>query len=195
MIHTPGFLTAGLASPDSYYYRRVFCDALRLLEVAAALEQTDADRVIVTGASQGGGMTIAVAGLAGLSGVPLVAAAPDVPFLCHFRRAVEITGANPYAELTSYLAGWRDHTETAYRTLSYFDGANLGRWAEVPALFSVALMDEVCPPSTVFAAYHRYGAGPHVAKMINVYPHNGHEGGGPYQLDAQLDWFAERLAE
>ncbi len=65
MIHTPGFLTAGLASPDSYYYRRVFCDALRLLEVAAALEQTDADRVIVTGASQGGGITIAVAGLAG----------------------------------------------------------------------------------------------------------------------------------
>ncbi len=65
----------------------------------------------------------------------------------------------------------------------------------MPALFSVALMDEVCPPSTVFAAYHHYGAGPHVAKMINVYPHNGHEGGGPYQLDAQLDWFAERLAE
>ena len=29
--------------------------------------------------------------------------------------------------------------------------------------------------------------------MINVYPHNGHEGGGPYQIDAQLDWFAERF--
>ena len=194
MVHTPGFLTAGLASPDSYYYRRVFCDALRLIEVADALEHTDGERVIVTGASQGGGMTIAVAGLAGLSGVPLIAAAPDVPFLCHFRRAVEVTAADPYAELTSYLAGWRDHTDAAYRTLSYFDGANLGQFAEVPTLFSVALMDEVCPPSTVFAAFNHYGADPQVAKMINVYPHNGHEGGGPYQIDAQLDWFAEQLA-
>jgi cephalosporin-C deacetylase len=194
VVHSPGFLTVGLADPGSYYYRRVYGDALRLLEVAAALEQTDADRLIVTGASQGGGITIAVAGLAGLFGLPLVAAAPDVPFLCHFRRAVEITDAEPYAELTRYLAGWRDHAERAYRTLAYFDGANLGRWATVPALFSVALMDEVCPPSTVFAAYHHYGGDAEPPKSINVYAHNGHEGGGPYQIEAQLDWFAEMFA-
>ena len=116
-----------------------------------------------------------MAGLAGLFGVPLLGAAPDVPFLCHFRRAVEITDAHPYMEITEYLAGWRDHTETAYRTLSYFDTANLGRYAATPALFSVALMDEVCPPSTVFAAFNAYGLGDHDSsaepgKQINVYP-------------------------
>ena len=39
------------------------------------------------------------------------------------------------------------------------------------SLFSVGLMDDVCPPSTVFASYHHY-AGP---KDITVYAYNGHE--------------------
>ena len=43
----------------------------------------------------------------------------------------------------------------------------------MPALFSVGLMDIVCPPSTVFAAYNHY-AGP---KEIRVWPFNGHEAG------------------
>ena len=35
-----------------------------------------------------------------------------------------------------------------------FDGVDFAKRASVPALFSVALMDQVCPPSTVYAAYH-----------------------------------------
>ncbi|HEY5848372.1 MAG TPA: acetylxylan esterase [Microlunatus sp.] len=198
--HPPGFLTIGITDPETFYYRRVYGDAMRMLDVVAGLDVTDPDRVIVTGVSQGGGLTLAVAGLAGLFGVPLLGAAPDVPFLCHFRRAVEITDTHPYVEITEYLAGWRDHTETAYRTLSYFDTAILGRYAATPALFSVALMDAICPPSTVFAAFNAYGLGDHDSsaepgKQINVYPHNGHEGGGPYQIEAQLDWFAELFAD
>ncbi len=46
-----------------------------------------------------------------------------------------------------------------------------------PALFSVGLMDPICPPSTVYAAYNHF-AGP---KQIRVYPYNEHEGGGTYQ--------------
>ena len=192
--HVPGFMTAGVLDPARYYYRRVFADAYRMLDVVAALPHTDAARMLVTGRSQGGGITIAVAGLAGLTGVPLLGAAPDVPFLCHIQRAVELTDENPYGEITRYLAGWRDRAATAYRTLSYFDGANLGRFASVPALFSVALMDLVCPPSTVYAAFNHWGGETEVRKQIVVYGHNGHEGGEAYQVDIQLDWFAERFA-
>lgn len=193
--HAPGIMTAGITDPRHYYYRRVYTDAVRLLDVALTLPEIDDSRIIVTGVSQGGGITIAAAALAALSGIDLVGAAPDVPFLCHFRRAVEITDRLPYGEITRYLAGWRDHAEQAYATLAYFDGAVLGRLATAPTLFSVALMDPVCPPSTVYAAYHAYGADAATApeKSINVYPHNEHEGGGPYQLDAQLDWFAARF--
>lgn len=194
--HAPGFMTSGITDPRHYYYRRVYTDAVRLLDVALALPEVDSSKIIVTGGSQGGGITIAAAALAALSGIDLLGAAPDVPFLCHFRRAVELTSSHPYGEITQYLAGFRDHADHAYATLAYFDGAVLGRLATAPTLFSVALMDPICPPSTVFAAYHAYGADaadPVTDKDIRVYPHNGHEGGGPYQVDAQLDWFAERF--
>jgi cephalosporin-C deacetylase len=46
-------------------------------------------------------------------------------------------------------------------------------------------MDEVCPPSTVYAAYNRY-AGP---KQMRIWHYNGHEGGGPgFSPDAALRW-------
>ena len=191
-------MTSGITDPQDYYYRRVYTDAVRAARTPPApCPRSDPDKIIVAGGSQGGGITIAAAALAALSGIPLVGSAPDVPFLCHFRRAVELTDRLPYGEITQYLAAWRDHAEQAYATLAYFDGAVLGRLASAPTLFSVALMDAVCPASTVFAAYHAYGADaaePVSDKEIRVYGHNGHEGGGPYQIDAQLDWFAARFA-
>ncbi|HZA30617.1 MAG TPA: acetylxylan esterase, partial [Propionibacteriaceae bacterium] len=54
-IHAPGFLTAGITHRDTYYYRRVYVDALRMLEVARTHPLVDPDRLIVTGISQGGG--------------------------------------------------------------------------------------------------------------------------------------------
>jgi cephalosporin-C deacetylase len=194
LAHTPGHMTAGIASPDTYYYRRVYADAIRMLEVARDSELCDESRIIVTGGSQGGGITLAAAGLAPLAGIELLAAAPDVPFLCHFQRAVALTDAKPYAEITEFLAGWRDQVEVAYRTLGYFDGVNLARRATAPSLFSVGLMDPVCPPSTVFAAYNLYGEAAGAAKDITVYSHNQHEGGAAYQIDVQLDWFAARFS-
>ncbi len=189
--HAPGFMTVGILDPHTYYYRRVFVDAVRLLEVAASHPLVDPDRIIITGGSQGGGITLAVAGLAAYAGVKLVGVAPDVPFLCHFRRAVELTDEHPYGEITRYLAGWRDHADAAYRTLGYFDGVNFARRSTAPALFSVGLMDDICPPSTVYAAYNHYAG---ADKQIVVHPHNKHEGGQDHQLNTQLDWFATLFA-
>ncbi|MBA8792681.1 cephalosporin-C deacetylase [Friedmanniella endophytica] len=193
--HSPGFMTAGIADPHTYYYRRVYVDTVRALQTAATSPLVDPGRLLVTGASQGGGLSIAAAGLAPRVGIRLLGSAPDVPFLCHFRRAVALTDAHPYGEITQFLAGWRDQVPAAERTLSYFDGVNLARRADAPTLFSAALMDPVCPPSTVFAAYHAYAERTgQTDKHIAVYSHNGHEGGGPYQLGARLAWIADRFA-
>ncbi|GAA1426518.1 acetylxylan esterase [Microlunatus lacustris] len=189
--HAPGFMTSGILDPSTYYYRRVYTDAVRLLELTQDHPLLDARRVVVTGGSQGGGLAIAAAGLAPLAGVELLGCAPDVPFLCHFARAVALTDRHPYREIAEYLAGWRDHADTAFRTLSYVDGVNLAKRALAPALFSVALMDATCPPSTVYAAYNHYRG---ADKSIRVYPYNDHEGGEGYQVAAQLDWFAELFA-
>jgi cephalosporin-C deacetylase len=53
-------------------------------------------------------------------------------------------------------------------------------------LFSVGLIDDITPPSTVFTAYNHY-AGP---KDIAVYPYNGHEGGQTAHLLAKLAFLA-----
>ena len=183
---SPGFMTRGVLDPDTYYYRRVFTDAVRAVDAIRLHPRVDPERVAVTGGSQGGGISIAVGALAdGLVGV-----LPDVPFLCHFRRATEVTDEEPYGELVRYLKVHRDHLDRVFGTLAYFDGAVLGRLASAPALFSVALMDQVCPPSTVFAAFHAYGG---ADKEIAVYPYNEHEGGQAFHQAEQLDWLATRL--
>lgn len=176
--HYPGFMTQGILSPATYYYRRVFADGVRAVEAALVHAQVDGERLAVLGGSQGGGIALAVAGLEPRVKVCM----PDVPFLCHYRRATEITSAFPYEEISAYCKIHRDKVETVFQTLAYFDGVNFAARSQAQALFSVGLMDEVCPPSTVFAAYNHF-AGP---KEIKVYAYNHHEGGGTIQTMAQL---------
>jgi len=50
----PGFMTRGILDPQTYYYRRVFIDAVRALEAARTHPAIDPQRVAVLGGSQGG---------------------------------------------------------------------------------------------------------------------------------------------
>ncbi|MDT9685124.1 acetylxylan esterase [Streptomyces sp. TRM76323] len=182
----PGFMTRGVEDPATYYYRRVFTDAVRAVEAARSHPLTDASRTAAIGTSQGGGISLAVAGL-----VPdLAAVAPDVPFLCDFPRATTVTDRHPYREIGQYLKTHRGKVERVARTLAYFDGVHFAARATAPALFSAALEDLTCPPSTVFAAFNAYA---HDDKGIEVYAFNDHEGGEAYQQAAQLRWLPGRL--
>ena len=176
----PGFMTRGILSPETYYYRRVFVDAVRAVETTRTYKYVDASRIAVTGRSQGGGITLAVAGL-----VPDISVTmPDVPFLCHFKRAIEITDAKPYGEIAQFCKTQRHHVEQVFKTLSYFDGVNFASRNHARSLFSVGLMDKTCPPSTVFAAYNHYAG----EKDIQVWPYNDHEGGEAFQIRNQVQF-------
>ncbi|MCZ9880960.1 acetylxylan esterase [Arthrobacter sp. B2a2-09] len=181
----PGFMTRGIERPQDYYYRRVYTDAVRAIDATRTLDRVDPDRVAVCGGSQGGGIALAAAGLA----EGLIAVMPDVPFLSHFERAVGMTGEGPYPEIVQYLAVHRDLVEQTFNTLSYVDGVNFAKRSTAPALFSVALLDPVCPPSTVFAAHNHYAA----ASSIEVYPFNQHEGGGAHHWVRQAEWLQRQL--
>lgn len=181
-----GFMTRGIDDPANYFYRRVFTDAVRAVDAVRSFAEVDADRIAVTGGSQGGGIALAVAAL-----VPdLRATMPDVPFLSHFERAVSTATKDPYLEITRYLSSHRDQVDRVFTTLSYFDGANFAARATVPALFSVALMDQIVPPSTVFASFNRYAGD----AEIEVYPYNDHEGGAAHQWIRQRRWVEPLLA-
>jgi cephalosporin-C deacetylase len=181
----PGYMTRGITDPTTYYYRRVFVDAVRGIEAARSHPEIDPNKIAVSGASQGGGIAIAMAGL-----VPdLVASLPDVPFLCHFQRAVQITDSAPYSEIVGYLRSHRTSVDQVFQTLSYFDGMNFASRARCQTLFSVGLMDTICPPSTVFAAYNHWGG---ENKHIRVWPFNQHNGGETFQTREKIH-FLRRL--
>ena len=182
----PGFMTRGIDDPETYYYRRVFTDAVRAVDAVRTLPEVDAARVAVCGASQGGGIAIAAAALSD----GLVAAMPDVPFLCHFERAVGMTGRDPYDEIARYLAVHRGAEERVFETLSYFDGVSFAARAQAASLFSVALLDPICPPSTVFAAFNAWAG---ADKEIEVFPFNEHEGGQAHQWMRQAEFLAARV--
>jgi cephalosporin-C deacetylase len=167
----PGWMTRGIRDPRHYYYRNVYADALRALELLARREEVDDARLAVTGASQGGALALATAAL---SERPTLSIS-EVPFLCDFRRAVNIATAGPYPEIVQYLKVFPDAYEQVFRTLSYIDLLNLAPWITCRTVVLNCLWDEVCPPSTVFAAYNHMTC----EKQIEIYPFHKHE--TPYE--------------
>ena len=198
-VNYAGLMTRGADHQDNYYFRRVYVDAFRAVEAAQNHPAVDPSAVVLTGISQGGGITVAAAGLTAgrLDGV--IAALPDVPFLQDFPRAIDIAPRGPYPEIAGFLGRHRDRYEAMLAVLNYFDGVHLGRAASVPALFSAAQMDDICPPSTVFASYNNYGADSRAkdsepAKDIEVYRFNNHEGGQEHHWIKQLQFLRKLLS-
>jgi cephalosporin-C deacetylase len=158
-------MTRGIGRPEDYYYTRLFTDAAMAVEVASEL--AGVPRVAVSGLSQGGGLALAAAAL-----VPQAVAVchADIPFLCDIQRAITLAPEAPYTEVPEFLAHNVDLIPAALDTLRYVDCALLARRITARCLLSVGLMDTICPPSTVFAAYNEITA----VKDISVYPFTGH---------------------
>jgi cephalosporin-C deacetylase len=166
--HAPGWLTMGIRGPEGYYYRYVYADAVRAIEALCSLEEVDGARIAVTGASQGGGLALAAAAL---SKRPIFVWA-DMPFLCHFRRAVEIAVQGPYPEISDFVRRHPGLEEDSFRTLSYFDNLNLASRIGCPAVVTAGLWDDVCPPSTIFPTFARIGA---TDKVLETFSFQRHE--------------------
>jgi cephalosporin-C deacetylase len=164
----PGVMTRGIASPETYYFRRLYTDAVRAVETAAEHPQVDAGRIAVTGFSQGGGLSLAAAALAPEL-VRLCIA--DMPYLCDIERGAQIAPEAPYTELTRYLALHPERHDEIVGTLRHVDCALLAPRIRARCIVSVGLMDPICPPSTVYAAFNAITA----PKELCVFPYGTHE--------------------
>ncbi|MBN1343103.1 MAG: acetylxylan esterase [Phycisphaerae bacterium] len=165
--HRPGFMTQGIEDPKRYYYRYAYADCVRALDWLSEQDEVDEHRMGITGISQGGGLTLAVAGL---SDRPKLAV-PEVPYLCHFRRSVDVATAGPYAEISDWLRNRPEMSEQTWQTLSYVDGMNLADRIRCRTVVTVGLWDDICPPSSVYAAYNHM----QVDKRIEVFEFARHE--------------------
>jgi len=166
--HHSGWMTQGIRNPSNYYYRYVYADAVRALDLLASREEVDATRLAVTGISQGGGLSLAVAALSN----KLKFCWPDIPFLCDFRRAVAISPQLPYLEIGNFLKQYHQLEEQTFKTLSYFDCMNLAPRIKAHTVITVGMQDDICPPSGIFGAYNHI---PHSNKQILTYPYHKHD--------------------
>jgi cephalosporin-C deacetylase len=192
-IGGPGPIVRGVLDPQTYYYRRLVTDAVRAVAAVRELDGVDPTRVVVSGNSQGGGLALAVAGLAPQLAAVLVTA----PLMCDLQRAIELTDQAPYGEVVTFLSVHREAEQAVRLTLSYLDGVSFARRATAPAHFGVGLRDTVCPPRTAFAARNAYGelvAGGRPPTVLHAYPFNHHEGGEALHVRRQLRWLREVLA-
>jgi cephalosporin-C deacetylase len=182
-----GFITHGILDRNEYYYRAFYLDTVRAVEAVAARPEVDQTRIAAIGGSQGGALSIACASLSDRVAVM----APDVPWLSHFRRSIDIA-VGPYEEITNFMKRFPERIEQAFATLSYFDNMNLVTRTKVKAAYySVGLWDDICPPSSVYASYNHLPEG--VEKAIEVYPYNKHEGGGNLHQHRKLNWLRKIL--
>lgn len=158
--------------PEKLTFRNIFLDTALLARIIMDMPEVDETRVGCYGGSQGGALTIACAALE----PRIKRAAPMYPFLCDYKRVWEMDLAlDAYSELKEYFRSKdpRHERETEIFTkLGYIDLQYLAPRIQADVLLFTGLMDNICPPSTQFAAYNKMTC----QKEMVIYPDFGHEG-------------------
>jgi cephalosporin-C deacetylase len=157
--------------PERLLFRALFLDCAQLAGIAMEMPEVDPDRVGITGGSQGGGLTLACAALE-----PRIKfAAALFPFLCDYKRVWEMDlTLDAYEELRSFFRYFDPRHENEaeiFTRLGYIDVQHLAKRIKARVLMFVGLMDNICPPSTQFAAYNKITS----QKDLVIYPDHGHE--------------------
>ncbi|MFB3880334.1 MAG: acetylxylan esterase [Armatimonadota bacterium] len=168
-----GHIIRGLDDqPQNLLFRQIYLDCAQLAGIVMDMPEVDGKRVGATGGSQGGGLTLACAALE-----PRIArAAPVFPFLCDYQRVWEMDLAvAAYEEIRQYFRFFdprHEREQDVWTKLGYIDNQHLAPRIRAKVLMIVGLMDQVCPPSTQFAAYNKITSD----KEMVLYPDFGHEG-------------------
>lgn len=167
-----GHIIRGLDdAPDNLLFRHIFLDTAQLAGIVMGLPEVDGARVGAYGGSQGGALTLACASLE-----PRIRRlAPLYPFLCDYRRVWEMDLAkDAYEELRTYFRRFdprHEREDAVFTRLGYIDCQYLAPRIRGEVLMGVGLMDEICPPSTQFAAYNKITA----PKQMIIFPDFAHE--------------------
>lgn len=134
-------------SRDDYYYKRVYLGCARAVDFLAELDCVDAEKIAVSGGSQGGALSFTTAAL----NPKVKCLYANYPALC---------------DLTGYLngrgGGWPHFfrtesdnnlkSEQIIDNLRYYDVVNFARKVSVPVKVAFGYNDTTCCPTSIFSA-------------------------------------------
>ncbi len=171
-----------LDDKDNYYYKRVYLGCVRAIDFITSLDVYDGTTIGVTGGSQGGALSVITAGLDS-----------RIKYLAAFYPAL--------ADLTGYLhnraGGWPHMFKNTFTnkpekvaTSKYYDVVNFARFVTVPGWYSWGYNDNVCPPTSMHAAYNVIKA----AKELYIYQETQHWT-YPEQQEIKNEWLYKKLGK
>ncbi|MBW7997136.1 MAG: prolyl oligopeptidase family serine peptidase [Candidatus Glassbacteria bacterium] len=148
---------AGVDDKYRYYYRRVVLSGVRAIDYLHSRHDIDTTRIAVAGGSQGGGLSLLVTSI----DKRVDALVLHVPAMC-----------DQFGILHGRPTGWphllrRSNSSATRTTAACFDGALAAARITCPTVVGVSLLDEACPPTTVYAMYNNL-SGPK-----EIIPHPG----------------------
>lgn len=175
-----GYWTFGRDNRDNIYYNRVVIGALRAVDFICSLPQYNGKSLGVTGSSQGGALSVITAALD-----------PRVTFFA----AVHPAMCDHEAYFKKRACGWPHYfrtygapNEKELKAVRYYDTVNFARQLRVPGWFSWGYNDEVCPPTSMYAAYNAITS----SKELHPYLETGHYW-YQEQWDEWLEWIRKQL--
>lgn len=159
-----GYWNTNLENPDRNAYKRVVTGAVKGVDMIASLDEWDGKTLGVTGSSQGGFLSLAVAALD--KRVTFLAAVHDA--MCDYEAELHgVAGGWPHY---FYHAKMNAITKARLEGARYYDGVNFARRITVPGWYSFGYNDEVVPPTSSYGLYNSVKA----PKTLSLYQMTGH---------------------
>lgn len=163
-----GYWNFNVAEPDKNYYKRVVTGAVRGVDFIASLPEWDGKTIGVTGASQGGFLSLAVAALD--KRITFLGVVHDA--MCDYEAELHNVGGGwPHTIYWDMKSGLdKNLINLKVEGVRYYDGVNFARRVTQPGWYSFGYNDEVVPPTSSYSTYNIVTA----PKTLSVYQMTGH---------------------
>jgi cephalosporin-C deacetylase-like acetyl esterase len=182
-----GYWSYNLDDREAFYYHRIYLSCVRANDFLTSREMWDGKNLLVMGGSQGGQLSIVTAAL----DPRVTALAVTHPAFCDVS-----------AELHGRAGGWphpfqpdptsgkpsAQTTPAKVSTATYYDTVNFARRLKVPGFYIWGYNDDVCPPTSTYAAFNVITAPKELGLSLEL----GHSY-TPEQSDATNAWVVRTL--
>lgn len=160
------------ADPEKLLYRSIYSDCVQAVRILKSMPFVDEERIGLTGNSQGGGLSVACAALEPVQRIAVI-----YPFLSDFKRVWQMdlcNVSNAYRQFWWHFRKkdpFHEREDELWEQLGYIDIQHHAPHIGAKVLWFTGMMDQICPPSTQFAAYNKITS----EKEMRILPDYGHE--------------------